>query len=86
MKKYLPPHGVTPYITYAVDIDDPQTGKYIYIYIICIVVDVGAPNLWGHIKNGVLKACDEVCGKKMGRRCKLDTSWWNEVVKEVVSR
>ena len=28
------------------------------------LVDVGAPNLWGHIKDGIIKACDEVCGKK----------------------
>ena len=31
------------------------------------VVDVAASNLWGHFKDGVLRACDEVCGKKMGR-------------------
>ena len=30
------------------------------------LVDVGVPNLWGHLKDGVLKACDEVCGKKRG--------------------
>ena len=30
------------------------------------LVDVGAPNLWGHFKDGVLKACDEVCGKTRG--------------------
>ena len=44
------------------------------------------PNLWGHINDGVLMACDEVCGKKMARRRKGDTLWWNEVVKEAVSR
>ena len=32
------------------------------------LVDVGASNLWGHFKDGVLKTCDEVCGKKRGRR------------------
>ena len=31
------------------------------------IVDVGAPNLWGHLKDGVLEGCDEVCGKKRGR-------------------
>ena len=31
------------------------------------LVDVEVPNLWGHFKDGVLKACDEVCGKKRGR-------------------
>ena len=39
------------------------------------LVDVGVPNLWEHFKDGVLKACDEVCGKKRGRRNKGDT-WW----------
>ena len=34
----------------------------------------------------MLKACDEVCGKKMGRRSKGDTWWWNEEVNEAVSR
>ena len=28
------------------------------------LVDVVAPNLWGHFKDGVLKACDEVSGGK----------------------
>ena len=23
--------------------------------------------MWGHFKDGVLKACDDVCGKKRGR-------------------
>ena len=33
------------------------------------LVDVVAPNFLGHFKVGVLKACDEVCGKKKeGRR------------------
>ena len=36
--------------------------------------------------DGVLKECDEVCGKKRGRRSKGDTWWWNEEVKEAVSR
>ena len=37
-------------------------------------------------KDGVLKACDEVCGKKRGRESKGDTWWWNEEAKEAVSR
>ena len=41
--------------------------------------------MWGQFKDGVLKACDEVCGKKRGRS-KGDTQWWNEEVKEAVSR
>ena len=50
------------------------------------LVDVGAPNLCGHFKDGVLEACDEVCGKKRGRRSKGDTWSWNEEVNEAVSR
>ena len=42
--------------------------------------------MWGHFKDGVLEACDEMCGKKRGRRSKGDTWWWNEEVKESVSR
>ena len=30
--------------------------------IVIKLVDVGAPNLWGHFRDGVLKAYDEVCG------------------------
>ena len=33
----------------------------------------------------VLKVCDEVCGKKRGRRSKGYTWWWNEEVKEALS-
>ncbi|XP_068692885.1 uncharacterized protein [Montipora foliosa] len=35
---------------------------------------------------GVLKACDEVCGKKKGRRDQGGTWWWNEDVKEAIAR
>ena len=38
------------------------------------LVDVGVPNLLGHVRNGILKACEEVSGKKM-ERSKGDT-WW----------
>ena len=37
-------------------------------------------------KEGVLKACDKVCGKKKGKRDQGDTWWWNEDVKEVIAR
>ena len=40
-------------------------------------------NLWGHFKDGFFKSCDDVCGKKSGRRSKADTWWWNEEVKDV---
>ena len=28
------------------------------------LVHLGTSNVWGHFKDGVLDACDEVCGKK----------------------
>ena len=34
----------------------------------------------------MLKACDEVCRKKKGRRDQGDTWWWNEDVKEEIAR
>ena len=34
----------------------------------------------------VLEACDEVCGKKKGRRSKGDTRWLNEEVNVAVSK
>ncbi|XP_068728698.1 uncharacterized protein [Montipora capricornis] len=37
-------------------------------------------------KERVLKACDEVCGKKKGRRDQGDTWWWNEDVNEAIVR
>ena len=49
------------------------------------LVDVGVSNLWGHFKDGVLKACDEVSGMNMAWRSKGDTWWWNEEVKKAVS-
>ena len=48
------------------------------------LVDIDFPHLWGHFRDGVLRVCDEVCGKKNGRRCKEDTLWWKEDVKEAV--
>ena len=47
------------------------------------LVDVAAPNLWGHFKVGVLEACVEVCEKR--GRSKGDTCSWNEEVMEAVS-
>ena len=40
----------------------------------------------GTFSGWVLKAFDEVCGKKSGWRSKDDTWWWNEVVKEAIIR
>ena len=49
------------------------------------MVDVRAPFLWGHFKDGVLKAYDDVCWNKMGRRSKGDCCLWNGEVKEAIS-
>ena len=48
------------------------------------IVDV--PNLWRHFKDGVLRVCDESCGKKRGRGSKGDTWWWNEEMKKLITR
>ena len=32
------------------------------------MVDVDAANLWNTFKNSMLQACDEICGKKKGRK------------------
>ena len=34
------------------------------------LVDVGATNLWGQIRDGILMACDEACWKKRGGEVK----------------
>ena len=39
------------------------------------LVSADATDLWKCFKEGVLKACDELCGKKKGRRDQGDT-WW----------
>jgi len=44
------------------------------------LVDFEAPAMWDSFKNGVIKACDEVCGKTKGRRDQGNTWWWNEEV------
>ena len=44
------------------------------------LVDVGLPNLWEHLRDGILKACNEVCGKNKGMIRKGDKWWWNEEV------
>ena len=32
------------------------------------LVDVDTSNIWNTFKNSMLQACDEVCGKKIGRK------------------
>ena len=48
------------------------------------LVSVDAPDLWQNFKEGILRACDEVCGKRKGRRDQGNTWWWNEEVKEAI--
>ena len=36
------------------------------------LVSTDVPNLWKTLTDGVLKACDEVCGKKKSRRDRGD--------------
>ena len=43
-------------------------------------------DLWKCFKEGVLKACDEACGKKKGRRDQGDTWCRNKDVKEAIAR
>ena len=39
------------------------------------LVDAEAVDLWESYKNGVLKACDDLCGKTKGRRDQGNTRW-----------
>ena len=50
------------------------------------LVDAEAVDLWESCKNGVLKACDDLCGKTKGRRDQGNTWWWNKLVKEAIDR
>ena len=49
------------------------------------LVSTDASDLWKCFKEGVLKACYEVCGKKKKKRDQGDTWWWNEDVKEAIA-
>ena len=48
---------------------DVKIRKQFYVEVIKLV-DFEAPDLCGHLNDGVLEACDEVCVKKRGRRSK----------------
>ena len=50
------------------------------------LVSTDAPDLWRTSKDGVLKTCDEVGGKKKSRRDQGDMWWWNEEVKNTIGR
>ena len=48
------------------------------------LVDIDLKDLWGSYKNGVLKACDELCAKTKARGDRGNTWWWNEQVKAAI--
>ena len=50
------------------------------------LVSTDAPDLWKTFRDGVLKACDELCGKKKSRRDQGDMWWRNEEVKDTITR
>ena len=50
------------------------------------LVDTGSTNLWGSYKNGVLQACEELCGKTKGRGDRGNAWCWNEQVKDAIDR
>ena len=50
------------------------------------LVDTDSMDLWGSYKNGVLQACDEMCGKRKVRGDRGNTWWWNEQVKDATDR
>ena len=49
------------------------------------LVSTDVPDLWKTFRDGVLKACDELCGKK-SRRDQGDMWWWNEDVKDTITK
>ena len=50
------------------------------------LVSTDAPDLWKTFRDGVLKVCDELCGKKKTRRDQGDIWWWNKEVKDTITR
>ena len=50
------------------------------------LVSTDVPDLWKSFKDGVLKACDQVCGKKKSRRDQGDMWSWNEEVKNTMAK
>ena len=50
------------------------------------LVSTDASDLWKTFRDSVLKACDVVCGKKNPSRDQGDMWWWNEEVKDTITR
>ena len=49
------------------------------------LVDVKTTNLWESFRDGVLTACDELCGKKV-RKNGGSKWWWNEEVRNAIGK
>ena len=45
------------------------------------LVDVETTNLWESFRDGILTACDELCGTKKVRKNGRNKWWWNEEVR-----
>ena len=50
------------------------------------LVDVEASNLKNLFKDGVLKACDKLCGRRMIRMDRGNTCWRNKDVKTAIDK
>ena len=50
------------------------------------LVDGETTNLWESFRDGVLTACDELCGKKKVRKNGGNKWWWNEEVRNAIAR
>ena len=50
------------------------------------LVDVETTNLWESFRDGVLTACDELCGKEKVRKNGGNKWWWNEDVRNAIAR
>ena len=50
------------------------------------LLDTDSMNLWESYKNGVLQACDELCGKTYKRGDRGNTWWWNKQVRNAIER
>ena len=50
------------------------------------LVDVETTNLWESFRDGILTACDELCGKKKVRKNGANKWWRNDEVKNAIAR
>ena len=50
------------------------------------LIDIETINLWESFRDGILTACDELCGKKKVRKNEENKWWWNEEVRNAIAR